>query len=154
MIALDQLQVERNIVVPPNTSVHRVLEQMSRTDAPSALVVNGREAVGILTHRDILQMVNRVDDWEQCTVAEVMTSPVVIVRPDMSCHAAYQLMLEKGIRHLVLDPDANGHFRVIGEKAFLSDGRLRDDTETPRVESIMSRAGAPGPRGAETRHAG
>jgi diguanylate cyclase (GGDEF)-like protein/PAS domain S-box-containing protein len=139
MIALDQLKVERNIVVPPNTSVHRVLEQMSRTDAPSALVVQGREAVGILTHRDILQMVNRLDDWEQCTVAEIMTSPVVIVRPDMSCHAAYQLMLDKGIGHLVLDPDANGHFRVIGEKAFLSDGRLRDDTETPRVESIMAR---------------
>jgi diguanylate cyclase (GGDEF)-like protein/PAS domain S-box-containing protein len=139
MMALDQLAVEPNVVVAPNAPVQWVLEQMSQTDAPSALVVGERGAVGILTHQDIVQLVKRNDDWQRCTVAQVMSSPVVTVRPDMSCDAAYALMLEKGIRHLVLDPEGNGDYRVINEKAFLDDGRLRDDTVTPHVDSIMDR---------------
>lgn len=139
MIALDQLAVEANIVVRPGEPVQQVLERMSQSDAPSALVVGDEGALGILTHQDVLQLINRHADWQRYEVAQVMTTPVITVGGDMSCHAAYQLMLDKGIRHLVLQPDASGRYRVVGEKAFLSDGRLRDDTQTPLVEAIMSR---------------
>ncbi|MGD1983695.1 MAG: EAL domain-containing protein, partial [Chromatiaceae bacterium] len=107
-------------------------------NAPSALVVDRQGVRGILTHHDILRLVNRRADWEQCQVGEIATAPVVTVRGDMSCHEAYQLMLDRGLNHLVLDPGSTGEYRVIGEKSFLADGRLRDDTETPAVASIMT----------------
>ena len=137
MIPLERLAVEANLVVHPSAAMRDVVTGMGRVDALTALVVDERGAIGILTQRDIVRLMAGDFDWHSCRVDQVMTAPVVTVPADMSCHAAYHLMLEKGVRHLVIDRDPAGLFRVIGEKSFLDNGNLRDDTASPRVASIM-----------------
>ena len=137
MIPLSRLTVEANVIAKPSDQLLSVLKNMADIDASSALVVEDKKAVGILTYHDLLHLMTNADQCSGCTVESVMTSPVFTVTADMSCHAAYHLMLEKGIRHIVLDVDGNGNYRVIGEKSFLTDGSLQDDDSVPRVEAIM-----------------
>lgn len=137
MIALDRLSVETSVVVEPTTPLLGVVEKMSRADALTALVVDDTGAVGILTHQDIVHLMVRKEDWGSHPVRRVMSTPVLTVDAEMPCDAAYQLMLEKGLRQLVLNPDASGRFRVIGEKAILRNGRPGDDSVAPRVSDIM-----------------
>ncbi len=137
MIPLSRLAVEANVVAKPSDQLLSVLKEMANIDASSALVIEDKKAVGILTYHDLLHLMTNADRCHDCTVDAVMTSPVFTVSADMSCHAAYHLMLEKGIRHIVIDIDGKGAYRVIGEKSFLTDGGLQDDDSVPRVEAIM-----------------
>ncbi len=105
------------ISVPPTTPVAEARDLMQRQRIRHLLVVNEERLVGIITDRDIRQVLpTRLSVWEmqyvlaRLTVQRAMTQRVITISPDRPVVEAVLLMLEHKIGAL---PVTEGE-RVVG----------------------------------------
>jgi len=71
-------------------------------DAETALVVRGSDPVGILTGRDVLELLADGDDPSEATVGEAMAESVPTVDPDATIGEAADRLSTGSTRHLVV----------------------------------------------------
>ena len=92
----------RNIYsLPPDASVYGAIELMAEKGIGAVLVMDGGELAGILSERDYARKVILKGKLSRETkVAEIMSSPVMVVTPDCTVDEAMTVMTEKHIRHL------------------------------------------------------
>jgi signal-transduction protein with cAMP-binding, CBS, and nucleotidyltransferase domain len=78
----------------------------------SLVVVSKKKLSGIVTEKDLCtRVVAKGEDPEHVKVVDIMTRPVVIVRPDALLENAIQVMLMQGIKRLpVLGGELGGDF--------------------------------------------
>lgn len=101
----------RVLSVTPDTLVLDAIKLMAEQDIGALLVMQGEEAVGIITERDYLtKLILRGKHSDSTPVGEVMTSPVLFVEPAHSVEQCMAIMTEKRVRHLPVRNDG----RVIG----------------------------------------
>ena len=87
--------------VEPETSVLEAVRTMNRAQIGSVLVTRGDEIVGVFSERDVLRrVVDPEKDPKQTTVAQVMTTTVVVVDPEMTVPDAMAVITERRCRHL------------------------------------------------------
>jgi len=93
-------------VVPVDATVAQAVDEMNSHKVGCILVLDGDDLVGIFTERDVLHRVVAAGlPAMTTTVAQVMTSPVEWVRPDMSIDEAMATITEKRHRHLPVMDD-------------------------------------------------
>ena len=105
----------RNVTtVNRETTIRELGEMFDRDDFNTYPVVENDEVIGIVTKFDVLkcfaftpnQMLPRYSDLMNRTLASVMTSEFIYVRPDTKLTRVLQLMVEHRIRSLpVTDGD-------------------------------------------------
>lgn len=97
--------------IAPTATVFDALKLMAEKEIGALLVMDGDKVVGIFTERDYARKVALMARSSRETlVREVMTSPVMYVRPDQTSEECMALMTENRLRHLpVMD-----HGRLIG----------------------------------------
>ncbi len=95
----------------PDATVYEARDLMADKNIGSVLVMEGDRLVGLLSERDYARKVILFGKSSKETlVREIMTAPVLYVRPDQCVEDCMALMTEKRVRHLpVLDGD-----RVVG----------------------------------------
>lgn len=91
----------------PDTTIRQAAQAMQKAKKGAVLIVDGKKLCGIFTERDL---VNRVIapglDPGKATLAEVMTTDLVVIHPDDSHWAALSVMVHNEVRHLpVVDGD-------------------------------------------------
>jgi CBS domain-containing protein len=110
----------RNVTtVTRETTIRELGEMFDRDDFNTYPVVENDEVIGIVTKFDVLkcfaftpnQMLPRYSDLMNRTVADVMTSEFIYIRPDTKLTRVLQLMVEHRIRSL---PVTDGDNRVVG----------------------------------------
>jgi CBS domain-containing protein len=110
----------RNVTtVTRETTIRELGEMFDRDDFNTYPVVENDEVIGIVTKFDVLkcfaftpnQMLPRYSDLMNRTVANVMTSEFIYVRPDTKLTRVLQLMVEHRIRSL---PVTDADNRVVG----------------------------------------
>ncbi|HIE55835.1 MAG TPA: CBS domain-containing protein [Chromatiaceae bacterium] len=103
------LQVKGNDVwsVTPSTTIFEAIKLMADMNIGALLVIENDEIVGIFSERDYARKVALLNRSSKTTpVSEIMSSPVVSVRPDQNLQKCMALMTDKHIRHLpVIDED-------------------------------------------------
>lgn len=111
--------------VTPEYTVFAALVLMAEKEVGALLVLDGESLVGIFSERDYARKVILRDKSSRDTsVSEVMSAPVIVVRPDQSIEECMSLMTEKRTRHLpVLDNGKLTGLISIGDvvKAVISD---------------------------------
>ena len=97
--------------VDPDAPVLEAIRAMADHSCGALLVMKGERLVGVISERDYARkVILRGFSSSEIPVKQIMSSPVVTVKPDHSVHDCMQLMTNKRIRHLpVVDRD-----RVIG----------------------------------------
>jgi trk system potassium uptake protein TrkH len=80
----------------------RQAARMMEVKGVSSLVVMSKKKIsGIVTEKDLCtRVMAKGRDAERIKVMEIMSQPVIIVRPDMSLENAVQVMLMQGIKKL------------------------------------------------------
>lgn len=108
---MDLLKIARTppVTIGPRASVHDAVELMSDAGAGAIIMIDAGKAIGIFTASDLLRRVvapgRRLD---VTPLADVVTSPLTVARPDTGCERALSLMVKKHIRHLpIVDERAN-----------------------------------------------
>ena len=90
----------RALSTEASQSVFEALQIMAKQAIGSLVVTQNTVPVGIFTQRDVVKWLLRDRGLMDRKVGEVMSQPLVSVRPDTTVIEAMNLMREKGIRHL------------------------------------------------------
>lgn len=94
------------ISVTPDTRVQDALSLMVDSDISALMVMSGDSIEGIITERDFVRRVARLERSTQDTrVSEVMTSSLLTVTPQDRTRHCMQLMIERNLRHLPVVED-------------------------------------------------
>lgn len=102
-LTVEDIMTEAIVVAAPEETVLLATQRMSEHNISCIAVVDGERAVGILTERDVLRGVAAgCDEFVGATVGERMSSPVVVVPPDLSALEASTIMEWKGIKRLLV----------------------------------------------------
>ena len=89
------------ISVTPATTVLEAVTLMSDTDISALMVLDGEAVAGIITERDFVRRVARLERSSYATtVGDVMTRNLITVGPLDRSRFCMQLMIEKNLRHL------------------------------------------------------
>ena len=97
-----KVRVHSSIIsVTPATTVLEAVTLMSDTDISALLVLDGEAVAGIITERDFVRRVARMERSSYATtVGDVMTRNLITVGPLDRSRFCMQLMIEKNLRHL------------------------------------------------------
>jgi len=90
----------RLVTTGPDSPVADAAAAMVRHKVGSALIMQGRILVGILTERDVLRAAASGSDLTHSPVSAWMTKDPEQASPDTTVEDALQLMLLHGFRHL------------------------------------------------------
>ncbi|MGQ0657987.1 MAG: CBS domain-containing protein [Chromatiales bacterium] len=92
--------------IAPTASVFDALRLMADKGIGALVVTEGEEVVGIISERDYARKVVLMGRASKETfVREIMTSPVMYVRPDQTNEGCMALMTENRLRHLPVIED-------------------------------------------------
>jgi CBS domain-containing protein len=97
---LRDLMNTRVATTTPDTPLAQAAAAMVDTNVGSAVVLQGRFLVGILTERDVLRAAASGQDLSASVVSAWMTPDPHSASPDTSAEEAAQIMLLRGFRHL------------------------------------------------------
>ena len=87
--------------VSPSTPVLDAIGEMAEKKIGALLVTEGAQIIGIVTERDYARKVELLGrSSRQTLVREIMSAPVMYVRPDQSNEDCMALMTENRLRHL------------------------------------------------------
>ncbi|MEM3601897.1 MAG: CBS domain-containing protein [Candidatus Bathyarchaeia archaeon] len=101
MLLVRDVMVRDLVTVETTVSVMRAVKLMNDFEVGCLLIVEKGEVVGILTERDILKRVvaeGRKPD--ETFVSDVMSTPPVVVSPEMKLEDAVEVMFKKKIKKL------------------------------------------------------
>lgn len=91
------------LTVGPGHTIRQAAAQMTARSVGSAVVLDGdSEGPGILTERDVLELVGAGQDVDVELVADHRATSLTIAAPDWSLEDATSAMLRGGFRHLVV----------------------------------------------------
>ncbi|NER78320.1 MAG: CBS domain-containing protein, partial [Leptolyngbya sp. SIO1D8] len=98
------------ICASPHNSLLKIAQLMTEHQVSSVVIVESndsgddplRRPIGIVTERDLVQFRTLELDLEGCTAAEVMSTPVFVIKPEASLVAVQQTMEQHLIRRLVV----------------------------------------------------
>lgn len=109
----------------PDATVYQALELMAEKNIGALLVMGGAQLIGVFSERDYARKcILKGRSSRDTRVAELMSTPVIYVRPDQSAEQCLATMTQRQIRHLpVLDGDQVIGVVSIGDvgKAIISD---------------------------------
>ena len=87
--------------VAPSTSVFDAVKLMAEKNIGALLVLDGQRIAGIVTERDYARKIVLLGRSSRETpVGDVMSSPVMYVRPDQTNEECMALMTDNRVRHL------------------------------------------------------
>lgn len=87
--------------IGPDASVFDAVKLMAEKNIASLLVLEGEKIVGIITERDYARKIVLLGRSSKDTpVRDIMSSPVMYVRPDQTNEECMALMTDNRLRHL------------------------------------------------------
>ncbi|MEM1171238.1 MAG: response regulator [Cyanobacteria bacterium P01_H01_bin.35] len=98
------------VCATPETSVLEIAQLMAEHRISCIVIVKPSDTttqslqipVGMLTERDLVRFQALSLNLENCTTEEVMSKPILAIKPEVSLWAVQQLMEERNIRRLVV----------------------------------------------------
>lgn len=93
-------------------NIHSVAKRMVEYGVGSAVIMDGNKPVGIVTEKDLIaKVVAKNKSPSSVKVKEVMSSPLITIKPTTSIREAASIMTKRGIRRL---PVVNDNGELVG----------------------------------------
>ena len=88
---------------------------MSKFGVSSLIVSSDADIVGIVTERDIIvRVVSSGQDPEKVTIREIMSEPIIIVRPETPLDEAIKIMFRERIKKLPVMCKEEERMKLVG----------------------------------------
>ncbi len=100
-------------------STARQISKLLRDERCGVLLVHGAGTIGVVSERDVVHALAEGDDPDSVWAVDVMTRAAIMIEPDASIEAAAELMLQAGVRHLVIDDQDGDRYGVVSMRDLL-----------------------------------
>ncbi|MCX8017582.1 MAG: CBS domain-containing protein, partial [Rhodocyclaceae bacterium] len=114
---LADIMTWRLVEAPPTESLAAATTRMHHAQISSLLVVAHGKVVGILTERDVLRALHEHTPPDT-PIAAVMSQPVVTASQELDYRAGHHIMVEHGIRHLLVIDSLGDPVGIVSESDF------------------------------------
>jgi CBS domain-containing protein len=100
-LTAEDVMVREVITIDENSTVKEAAEVMNKFEIGCLIAVRKGKAMGIITERDLLKrVIADAKNAAKTNVKDIMSSPLVIVEPDMELEEAVKLMFKMKIKKL------------------------------------------------------
>ncbi|MGQ9544614.1 MAG: CBS domain-containing protein [Candidatus Bathycorpusculaceae bacterium] len=100
-LKVEDVMVKEVITIDENSTAKEAAEIMNKFEIGCLIAVRKGKAMGIVTERDLLKrVVAEARDANKTKVKDIMSSPLVVVEPDMDLEEAVKLMFQMKIKKL------------------------------------------------------
>lgn len=129
-LRIADIMTRQSLSLPPDAELRTAAALMADRHISCIPIVAATVAIGILTERDIVRLLDAGTPPETA-LAAVMTKPVLTVRESLDFRSAYSLLRRHGVRHLVVVDRSEAAIGVVSETDFRNHlgreffGRLR-----------------------------
>ncbi|MCS7130423.1 MAG: CBS domain-containing protein [Archaeoglobaceae archaeon] len=101
-------------------NVHSIAKKMMEYGVGSAVIMDGNKPVGIVTEKDLIsKVVAKNKTPSSVKVKEVMSSPLITIKPTTSIREAANIMMKRGIRRLPVVNDSGELVGIITDNDIL-----------------------------------
>ncbi len=115
-IKVGDIMVKNVITLSKGKNLVDAANVMKENSIGSVVIVDEEKAIGILTERDIIRKAVARNNINK-KVEEVMSSPIIVIKPENTIEEAVKAMKENGVKRLI----------VIGEDGVLKGIITEDD---------------------------
>ena len=114
-LTVGDVMVKDVIVIPSDQTVKHAANVMSLEEIGCLVVVKEKNVVGIITEQDLIRRVIAVgEDPDKTLVFDVMSTPPVVVSPELSLEKAIRLMFLHKIKKLIVVRGDDGNKVLVG----------------------------------------
>jgi len=100
-LKVEDAMVKEVMTIDENATVKEAAEIMNKFEIGCLIAIRKGKAMGIITERDILKrVVADAKDSTKTKVKDIMSSPLVVVEPNMDLEEAVRLMFQMKIKKL------------------------------------------------------
>jgi CBS domain-containing protein len=100
-LKVEDVMVREVVTIDENSTVREAAEVMNKFEIGCLIAVKKGKAIGIITERDLLKrVVAEAKNANKTKVKDVMSSPLVVVEPNMELEEAVKLMFQMKIKKL------------------------------------------------------
>lgn len=100
-LRVEDVMVKEVITIDDESTVKEAAEVMNKFEIGCLIGVRKGKAVGIVTERDLLKrVVAEARDAKRTKVRDIMSSPLVVVEPQMELEEAVKMMFQMKIKKL------------------------------------------------------
>lgn len=118
-ITLAAIATHQVVTVEADCDVTSAIRQMAQLRVSCLLVLEAGKPVGILTERDVVRLTHEGYP-EDTRIRAVMGTPLVTAEGDLDFRSGHLLLMQHGIRHLVVVDAAGGLLGIASESDFRS----------------------------------
>lgn len=104
-----QLMTRAVAAISPEARVDELARKLSAVEAGALAVGSAGNLIGIVSERDVTRAVGRSGDITDLTVGDITSASVVWCDGQASASTAARLMVDRGIRHLIVGEADSGH---------------------------------------------
>ncbi|HEX5337124.1 MAG TPA: EAL domain-containing protein, partial [Gallionella sp.] len=138
-VALSEVLTPTVVTVTAEMSIADVLATMASQRISCVVAVDReRHPSGIFTERDAMRLLAERHDLSRIKMAEVMSTTLLCATSDMDFRAAYRMLRENGLRHLIVVDASNCVLGIVTEGDFLPHLDMGDLSEFKTVAKVMS----------------
>ena len=114
-LRIEDVLIRKVITIDSGCFTTEATERMRHYSTSCLVVLNENKIVGILTTRDVVsRVVSKGLDPDKVPVSDVMTSPVIMMRPETPLGEAIKIMLQRKIKKLPLITGEKDSARLVG----------------------------------------
>jgi len=100
--------MQKNVIaVDSSVTIRDTATIMTNARVGCVIITDGNSPIGIVTERDIVQRVTSKDLPLSTKVSEIMTTPLITVKPDYTLWETAQIMKTNSIHKLPIEKDGN-----------------------------------------------
>jgi len=118
-IRIDEVMIRKAVTIESGESIQNATESMQKNSNSSLIVTKKGKITGILTTRDVVsRVVAKGLDPAKLTVGDVMSSPVIMLRPEPPLSEALKIMIQRKIKKVPLITGDEEKAELIGLVSF------------------------------------
>ncbi|MDF1533197.1 MAG: CBS domain-containing protein [Methanosarcinaceae archaeon] len=100
---VSEVMTKNVFILDVGVNVIEIADEMTKCNVSSIVITKNGDAVGIITERDIVRkVVAREKEPDKISASEIMSSPLMTIRPSTNIIDAAKIMLKHDIRRLVI----------------------------------------------------
>ena len=140
-LSVQDVMVREVLTIDSDQNAKNAARLMSKFGVSSLIVSSDDDLVGIVTERDIIvRVVSSGQDPEKVIIREIMSEPIIIVKPETPLDEAIKIMFRERIKKLPVMCREEERMKLVGIISITDVARIHP-TLIEEMKTLISQAG-------------